>query len=379
MISMVLIGAGARGTVLAGYMAKHPEVELRAVVDVDVERSRRFCQQFDSGAAAVPVEHLPQVNVDAWVVATPDASHGHYARLSFDRNVHLLCEKPVGVSLSELDDLESALEQCGNDRIVMSAFVLRHHKFYQRLRELATELGEIRYVAIHDLLWGSYMFRRWHRLRTATGGPVAHEGVHSLDQLTIMGFEQLRCEMASADRVWFVPRPGVGPVCSDCVIRENCTEYFDVASDPLRHLYETPRKQEGYARDLCVFNTMADVEDLVTARLRSASGTVVDYSLCLFSTDRSRRFTFLGTDGTVVADEASGQLMLSTRRAERRVIQVPKEAGLFDGSDESMFERFVERIMLKQGGGEDFSQALQSSRTALGIEAALVASVVAAI
>ncbi|MGH3710019.1 MAG: Gfo/Idh/MocA family protein [Pseudonocardiaceae bacterium] len=376
---MALIGAGARGTVLAGYMAKHVEVELRAVVDVDAERSRRFCQQFNPGAVAVPVEHLLRLNVDAWVVATPDASHGHYARLSFDRNVHLLCEKPIGISLSELDDLESSLEQCDNDRVVMSAFVLRHHRFYQRLRELVAELGVIRHVAIHDLLWGSYMFRRWHRLRIATGGPVAHEGVHSLDQLTIMGFEQLRCEMASADRAWFVPRPGVGPVCSECVIRDSCTEYFDAASDPLRHLYETPRKQEGYARDLCVFNAMADVEDLVTARLRSASGAVVDYSLCLFSTDQSRRFTFLGTEGTVVADEASGQLVLSTRRTARCVIQIPKAAGLYGGSDEAMFGRFVERIMLRQVGGEDFSQALQSSRMALGIESTLASSAVAAV
>lgn len=373
MISMALIGAGARGRVLAAYAAKHPEANLSAVVDVDIERSRRFCEQFHPGALAVPLEQLPNLTVDAWIIATPDASHCHYARLAFACDVHLLCEKPVGVSLSELNHLDLTLAQCGSDRVAMSAFVLRHHEFYQRLAELVAELGVIRHVTVHDLLWGSYMYRRWHRLRTATGGPVAHEGVHSLDQLAIMGFEGLSCEMASASRVWFVPRPEVGPVCSGCTISNSCTEYFDVNSDPLRYLYESPRKQEGYARDLCVFNVMADVEDLVTARLRSSTGTVVDYTLCLFSADQSRRFTFLGAKGTIVADEASGDLILSTRRARRHAIHVPRAAGLFGGSDEAMFCRFVERIALAQTGREDFNQALQSSRIALGIEARLTA------
>jgi predicted dehydrogenase len=373
MISVALIGAGARGKVLAAYAAKHSEVNLSAVLDVDLERSRRFCNQFHPSVVAVPLEELPHLNVDAWIITTPDASHCHYARLAFVRGVHLLCEKPVGVSLSELDKLDLMLEQYGSDRVAMSGFVLRHHEFYRRLAKLVTELGVIRHVTVHDLLWGSYMYRRWHRLRAATGGPVAHEGVHSLDQLAIMGFERLSCEMASASRVWFVSRPEVGPVCGSCTISDCCSEYFDVSNDPLRCLYETPRKQEGYARDLCVFNAMADVEDLVTARLRSSTGAVVDYTLCLFSADQSRRFTFLGAEGTLVADEASGDLILSSRRVRRHVIHVPKAAGLFGGSDEAMFCRFVERIALGQTGREDFSQAVQSSRTALGIEARLAA------
>src|ERR1017187_10953735 len=105
MISIALIGAGARGKVLAEYAARHPEANLRAVVDVDAERSRRFCQRFHPGARAVTIEQLPHLNVDAWIIATPDASHCHYVRLGITCNVHVLCEKPVGISLDELDFL----------------------------------------------------------------------------------------------------------------------------------------------------------------------------------------------------------------------------------------------------------------------------------
>jgi predicted dehydrogenase len=59
---------------------------------------------------------------------------------------HVLCEKPLGLTLEEIDRIAAAARECG--RVVAEAFMYRHHPQTQRVRELVKGgiVGELRAV-----------------------------------------------------------------------------------------------------------------------------------------------------------------------------------------------------------------------------------------
>ncbi len=99
-IRVGVIGVGCIGTAHAGaiYDGLVPNMELCALCDIDKKRQEELRAQFPS----VPVferyvELIESSLVDAIIIATPHYFHPIIAESAFERHIHVLSEKPIGV------------------------------------------------------------------------------------------------------------------------------------------------------------------------------------------------------------------------------------------------------------------------------------------
>jgi predicted dehydrogenase len=145
-------------------ISTHPLAELRAVAGTRPEHTREFAAKWGIGKPYDTVEEmLEREPLDALIVATPNLSHYPIARAALERGIHVLCEKPVGMSSREarhLADLAAA-----NGLTTMVPFTYMNMPGMRYLKELVDEgyIGQpyhlnMRYFAGYGR-GGDYMWR----------------------------------------------------------------------------------------------------------------------------------------------------------------------------------------------------------------------------
>jgi predicted dehydrogenase len=120
--------------------------------------------------------------LDGLIVATPPSSHADIVDAAVRRQVHVLCEKPMAVKLSDCDRIVSVATS--SRKITTVGFCHRFEPAVRRLHELIQDgqLGELvlfRCTFAHDLEEGvrSWLFDP----ATSGGGVLVDSGTHAID------------------------------------------------------------------------------------------------------------------------------------------------------------------------------------------------------
>ena len=77
---------------------------------------------------------LEDPKVDAVYVPLPNALHAAWTIRAVEHGKHVLCEKPLALSLAEVDAVAAAAR--AHKRVVAEAFMYRHHPQTRRIRDL---------------------------------------------------------------------------------------------------------------------------------------------------------------------------------------------------------------------------------------------------
>jgi predicted dehydrogenase len=163
-----------------------PEVELVAVCDVDRARAERVAGEAGiAGAFGSIDEMLGSERLDLVAVVTPDDCHPTDARTAIAAGAHVLCEKPLAVTLDDARALAGAAARAGVRTKV--GFTFRYAPAVMRLREMVAsgELGEPRLLMAFQqnaqfLAPATPFHWKMDRERTG-GGAIVEYGVHTLD------------------------------------------------------------------------------------------------------------------------------------------------------------------------------------------------------
>ncbi|KAA9089182.1 Gfo/Idh/MocA family protein [Microbacterium radiodurans] len=168
------------------------KAEIVAVADVDEARARDFAERF--GAAGIYTDAaalFDAESLDLVHICTPPQSHVPLALLAQRAGVPALVEKPIALSLSELDVLVASEATTGVP--VLTVFQHRYGEAAQRLRRIADSgaLGRPQ-VATCETLWyrpAEYFDVPWRgRWEVEGGGPTMGHGIHQFDlMLAILG------------------------------------------------------------------------------------------------------------------------------------------------------------------------------------------------
>lgn len=111
---------------------------------------------------------LDDTEIDVIYNSLPNHLHADWTIKALKAGKHVLCEKPLGLSLAEVDAMSSAAQEAG--RVLAEAFMYRHHPQTLRVKEIVDRgsLGTL------QLIRGSFTFtlrrRADIRLRKETGG-----------------------------------------------------------------------------------------------------------------------------------------------------------------------------------------------------------------
>lgn len=119
--------------------------EVAAVIDIDLERANAAIAGIEGAVALSDAEAaLDNGDVNAILVATPGFLHHELLLKALERNIPILCEKPLTPDAASSWEIVQAEEKLGYKRIQVG-FMRRYDAEYAQLRGLIAsgELGEL--------------------------------------------------------------------------------------------------------------------------------------------------------------------------------------------------------------------------------------------
>ncbi|GAB3249368.1 Gfo/Idh/MocA family protein [Nocardioides dilutus] len=142
-----ILGPGRIARTFASDLALVAGAELVAVGSRSAERARAFAQEFDVESSYGSYEELvSDPRVDVVYIASPHALHLEHARLAFEAGKHVLCEKPLTLSVPEAEEMVALAAR--HDRFLMEAMWTACHPVILEVRRRiqAGDLGSPRHL-----------------------------------------------------------------------------------------------------------------------------------------------------------------------------------------------------------------------------------------
>jgi myo-inositol 2-dehydrogenase/D-chiro-inositol 1-dehydrogenase len=173
-----VVGAGRMGRVHIQAVHASGEVDLAAIVEPHAP-SREAVSSYGAPVYETPEDLLSAGGLDGVLVAAPSDRHPDLVALFAGAGLPLLCEKPLGVTVS---DGEQATEAAARHDVLLQVGYWR--RFVPALRELRAriqgdELGEINQLAC--MQWDAQPPSE--QFRASSGGIAVDMGVHEFDQV----------------------------------------------------------------------------------------------------------------------------------------------------------------------------------------------------
>jgi xylose dehydrogenase (NAD/NADP) len=162
------LGAGGIARVLAGAVGAADGAVLHAVGARDVERARSLQPVTAYGSYD---EVLADDDVDAVYVALPNDAHLPWTLAGLRAGKHVLCEKPLGLTADEVDEMTAVSRATG--RRVVEASWYRWHPRVQLAQASLPRIAPVRHVASGFTFGGQLEGN--YRLDVARGGGALYD------------------------------------------------------------------------------------------------------------------------------------------------------------------------------------------------------------
>jgi 1,5-anhydro-D-fructose reductase (1,5-anhydro-D-mannitol-forming) len=182
-LGIVGLGGFVRSQIAPAIQRCHRAV-ITACATRDFEDAQLFAAQFDVRRAHSTADDLANdPEVDAVFVATPNSEHRHAVIAAARAGKHVLCEKPLALSLSDAEEMVQACRQAGV--VLRMGLQFRLEEVLRHIREIIGS-GCIGTPLILDIERISALDQpgAWRRDRSKGGSILYDTGVHLLDLVT---------------------------------------------------------------------------------------------------------------------------------------------------------------------------------------------------
>ena len=199
---VALIGCGLIGQKRLNHL---PPGCVTVACDLNLDRAKKLAAQSPGCVATDSVKKaVSAANVDVVMIATVNSALAPVAMEAVRNGKHVLVEKPVGIRLRELDELE-ALAREKNVR-VRAAYNHRYHPAGLKALELfhSGALGPMMFVRGRYGQGGRVGYEKEWRAdpKLSGGGELIDQGVHLIDLAGIFLGEFTQVEGHVATRFW---------------------------------------------------------------------------------------------------------------------------------------------------------------------------------
>jgi len=180
-----VIGLGIMGQEHARVIKSNPLLKLAGATDAQAS-GRKVAADLGGKWFDSAEEMVRSGDVDAVVIATPHWQHAEIAVSALKAGLHVLCEKPLSVTVAQADEVLKAAEQS------RGMFVVVHQKrfepAYLYVKQLldSGELGPVYRASMIESAWRSeayYQSSPWRGTwRGEGGGVLLNQAPHILDR-----------------------------------------------------------------------------------------------------------------------------------------------------------------------------------------------------
>ncbi|MCT1397568.1 Gfo/Idh/MocA family oxidoreductase [Paenibacillus sp. p3-SID867] len=182
--AIVIVGYGGMGSYHAKLIKDNAYLEVTGTFDI--LKDRREVSQQDGYPAYESYEQvLNDAAVDVVLIATPNDVHKELALQAFTAGKHVICEKPVTLSVSDFKEMVSAADTAG--RVLMVHQNRRWDEDFLTIKQMYNEktIGDL--FRIESRVHGANGIPGdWRHLEAHGGGMLLDWGVHLLDQVLFM-------------------------------------------------------------------------------------------------------------------------------------------------------------------------------------------------
>lgn len=176
--------------------------ELVAVCDTREDAAVAKARKWDCAWYTDPGRMLARDDIDVVNVVVPSGLHAQLGVQAADAGKHVICTKPIDITLEAIDRLIEAGER--NQVKVGATHQCRDYRIYRRLKTAIEEdrLGKLLYgnVRVPWLRSDEYYADGWHGTKALDGGgALINQSIHYIDLLIwMMGDVRTVCGFADA-------------------------------------------------------------------------------------------------------------------------------------------------------------------------------------
>lgn len=174
-------GIAARRTI-PEFLKSAAGARIVSVMDVDAARAAQVAARFGVAHHCTGEAELLGQDIDAVYIATPQNVHCRQVEQAAAAGKHILCEKPMAISLGEVDRMERACRTAGVK--FMLGFCMRNNVYNRKAREIVHGGGIGRIVMARAQLtcWYPPIAGAWRQdAAISHGGALIDMGTHCLD------------------------------------------------------------------------------------------------------------------------------------------------------------------------------------------------------
>jgi predicted dehydrogenase len=191
-IRIGIIGYGNMGRNHAKYLSagEVPNGILTAVCDISPANYKRakdeLCSNGKISVFDEPMKMMKSGMIDGVLIVSPHYEHPDMVKAGLENNLHVLCEKPIGVFTKNVREVNELAAKC--KKVFGIMFNQRTNKVYQKIKQMISvgELGEIKrtnWAATHWYRSQSYYeLGGWRATWAGEGGGVLlNQAPHQID------------------------------------------------------------------------------------------------------------------------------------------------------------------------------------------------------
>jgi UDP-N-acetyl-2-amino-2-deoxyglucuronate dehydrogenase len=179
-----IIGCGRIAQRHAEHISKRGK--LAVVCDVDKEKADKMANQYQAKAFYSLEEMLKSgVEVDVFSICSPNGLHAQHAISALNAGYHVLCEKPMALSVYDCGEMIKAAERM-NKRL----FAIKQNRFNPPVEAIKKMIDEGKLGKIHSIqlscFWNrnpDYYQNSWKGTLKLDGGTLYTQFSHFIDLL----------------------------------------------------------------------------------------------------------------------------------------------------------------------------------------------------
>lgn len=166
------------------------EAKLVACCDLIAERVEKVAEETGAKAFTSYEEMLKESDIDIVSICTPSGLHPKHTIMAARAGKHVLCEKPSGTKLSDVD---AAIDAC--DDAGVRYFVVKQNRFNKTVQLLKKAIDEGRfgriYMLVSNVFWTRpqeyYDMAPWRGTWEFDGGCLCNQAAHYVDLMQWLG------------------------------------------------------------------------------------------------------------------------------------------------------------------------------------------------
>src|SRR5690348_2448935 len=177
-VNLAIIGCGHFGRYHAETFSKLREVRLVGFCNRSLDKAKALAQRFDGEISTIdPDEIFARKDIHGLVIATHHDSHADLCRRAVLAGKHVLVEKPLGMNLSECENLVEAVR--GKEQLITVGYKLRFFPTVCRSKEVIRQPN----LVVGQLIDDKWTTSMWQQDPAVGGGSILGNGCHTLDML----------------------------------------------------------------------------------------------------------------------------------------------------------------------------------------------------